>query len=849
MTAVDVRAGEPALVRSQKQWCRPLAAVTAESHVGGKAVALRRLIRAGINVPDGFVLATDALVSQLDFVGADDSNAVERLRGGRLREDIRDHLLRAAEQMLANGAVVVRSSAIGEDGADDSFAGQLDSVLHVRTAEALERAVLDVWASLWSDRAVFYRRARGLERRGMGVIVQRQVDAVCAGVLFTTTTSGEILVEYAPGLADALVQGAADPTRVALDRATGRARVLATREARLEDKDLEALRRIAFDVEREFGTAQDVEWALGHDGTVAVVQSRPITAPVSIPAPAARRVAWSNANVNENFPRPISPLLYSIASAGYTHYFRNLAIAFGVSPRRVRAMEPAFQQIIGLHGARMYYNLTSIHSILRLAPFGSALTASFDTFVGADGSSVNADTVSSGRISQLVETAVITAKAARLFLDLDARVSRFEKTVDDFAARTSPAQLETMTLPELGRALADFIDIRCNHWLDASLADAASMLCYGALERLLKRVYPDAAVHTSLLKAIPDVVSGEPVLALWELSRLIRADAQLFAVFDASSARETLAVIRSDARFAEFRSAFERYVDDWGFRCSEELMLTSPSFQEEPAPLIEMLRAYALVDGASPREAMRSQALERERETRRVAESLTPVHAAMLEALLPRTHAAIRYRERARLKQALLYNRCRRIALAVGEQLARRGLTNHRDDVFYFTHQELIAIADGTLSANIGDIVRARAEEHTRHAAMSPPDAFTLDEGESWNGESSTDEIGVEPLRGTAACTGSSTGRATVLRDVTESAQLARGDILVTKQTDPGWGPVFFLISGLVIERGGMLSHGAIIAREFGIPCVVGVKRAMERIPTGSTITVNGNDGTICVHE
>jgi len=498
----------------------------------------------------------------------------------------------------------------------------------------------------------------------------------------------------------------------------------------------------------------------------------------------------------------------------------------------------------------MYYNLTSIHSILRLAPFGKSLTASFDTFVGADGSEVNANTAgSSSKLGQLAETAFIFAKASRLFLDLDSRISRFEKVVDEFAARTAPAQLESMGLPDLGRALGDFIDIRCNKWLDASLADAASMLCYGALERLLKRVYPDAAVHTSLLKAIPDVVSGEPVLALWDLSRLVRADAKLLSIFQTSSASETLAVVRSEAQFAEFRAAFERYLDEWGFRCSEELMLTSASFQDDPTPLVDMVRAYALLDGSSPRDTMRTQALERERETRRVVESLTPLQGAMLDALLPRTHAAIRYRERARLKQALLYSRCRRIALAMGAQLMRRERINRREDVFFFTYQELIAIADGALATNIEQTVRQRSDAHARQSAISPPDAFTLDEGESWNGDSIAQEIGTGPLRGTAACTGVSTGRATVLRDVTESVQLARGDVLVTKQTDPGWGPVFVLISGLVIERGGMLSHGAIIAREFGIPCVVGVKHAMERIPSGSIITVNGNDGTISVHE
>jgi pyruvate,water dikinase len=180
----------------------------------------------------------------------------------------------------------------------------------------------------------------------------------------------------------------------------------------------------------------------------------------------------------------------------------------------------------------------------------------------------------------------------------------------------------------------------------------------------------------------------------------------------------------------------------------------------------------------------------------------------------------------------------------MGDALVRRGDIDNRDDIFFLTISELI-----DLPGSIRETVFVRKDEHARLSALTPPDAFTLDEGESWNGQTSDAVADDQELRGTPACTGITTGRATVLRDVTESSRLARGDILVTKQTDPGWGPVFFLIAGLVIERGGMLSHGAIIAREFGIPCVVGVKRAMERITSGTTITVNGNDGTISVHE
>jgi rifampicin phosphotransferase len=852
--------------------CVPLDAATDASLVGGKAFALGRLIRAGVAVPEGFVLTTGALDGHLGGFGDTATASTQRRRGAEEQQEllsttalspgVREALAAHAASLLAKGPVVVRSSAVGEDGAGESFAGQLDSILNVRDDVQLERAVRDVWASLWSERVDFYRTARGVPMRGMGVVVQRQVDARVAGVMFTMTSTGEMLVEYGAGLADKLVAGEVDPARMAINRATGASRQLRRDDdCSLTERQIEQLRLVGLAAETEFGAAQDLEWAIDGSGSLYVVQSRPITAPVTIPvAPAAngRRISWSNANVNENFPRPISPLLYSIAAVGYTHYFRNLAVACGVSPARVRAMEPAFQQIIGVHGARMYYNLTSIHSVLRLAPFGDALTKSFDAFVGADGASVETTEVGRrGTIRQAGEIAVIAARATALLLRLGRRIRRFERTVDEFAARAEPSRLEQLSLAELRDLLAGFIEIRCHKWLDASLADGAAMISYGALERLTRGAGVDAAVHTSLLKAIPDVVSGEPVLRLWDLSRLVRRDPVLNELFDAGNAQAALGAIATDPRFAEFRAALERFLDEWGFRCSEELMLTTPSFQEDPAPLVDVLRAYARSEGESPRDALRAQAVARERETRAVAAQLGVGRGAVLGLVLPRVHAAIRYRERARLKQALLYSRCRRIALAMGAELVRRGTISERDDVFFLTWQELIELTGGAamFPGSVRQTIATRRVEHARLSATAPPDSFTLAEGEYLDDEirdplEASDALASRPgdvLSGTSACGGRVTGRATVLESVTQASLLARGDVLITKQTDPGWGPVFPLISGLVIERGGMLSHGAIIAREFGIPCVVGVKDAMRRIPCGATVTVDADRGEVHV--
>jgi pyruvate,water dikinase len=857
---------------------------------GGKAFALGRAMRAGIKVPQGFAIATSAfdehlvrsaLGQTIDALCASVGH-IEQSKLARCATDIsalvlesslptmlRDELFATAEAHLARGPVVVRSSAVGEDSGGESFAGQHDSVLHVSTLEHLELAVLRVWASCWSARALFYRLARGLPPGRMGVVVQQQVDARSAGVLFTDVGNGEMIVEYTSGLADALVSGSVDPNRISIDRRSRIVREHSTvNGVAVSGSVIAQLVDCAAALEHEFDAPQDVEWAVDPNDVVWIVQSRPITAPIVAPEakrPTARRVSWSNANVNENFPAPISPFLYSIAAAGYTHYFRNLANAFGIARDRVRAMEPAFRQIIGVHGARMYYNLTSIHSIIRLAPFGKALSKSFDTFVGSDGSDVELESIEKrGALRQSLEIARIAVRTTRQFLFLSRRVTRFEARVDRFAEATHPDRLRAMSGTQLRDALRGFVDIRLNHWLDASLADVASMVCYGALERLLKNAYRDegTAEHTALLKAIPDVVSGEPVRRLWTLSRRVRQDRELAQVFERDHTT-ILTALRSGATLADFARALDAYLNDWGFRCSEELMLTTPSFQEDPAPLIDMIRAYARLDAGSPDDALHEQERSRLAETERVTRDLSgrpmwryfplPTYAQVLRLILPWTHGAIRLRERARMKQALLYSRCRRIALAIGEMLASRGHLSARDDIFFLTVQEADDLLSGSaiLPAATAATVALRRDAHAAAAALAPPDAFTLQEGEFLTARTSGGSIRDEPasleMCGTPACAGRATGRATVLRNVTEAARLSQGDILVTRQTDPGWGPVFFLISGLVIERGGMLSHGAIIAREFGIPCVVGVRDAMNRIDDGSTIVVDADVGRVHV--
>jgi pyruvate,water dikinase len=835
----------------------PLRDAVDPSLAGGKAYNLSRLIALGAPVPDGIVLTREAF----DPVhGIDPPAAPAALRQRMLERPlphaVADALESIAAVWLQAGPVAVRSSAVGEDGAAASFAGQFDSVLHVSTTAELEHAVRRCWASLWSDRAVAYRRVRQLDTPGMAVIVQHQVDAAAAGVVFTrhpdASHGDDLLVEYCAGLSDGLVSGAVNPGRMRIPRATGVPALEAAGDVVLARAAVRRLISVALSLEAALGLPQDVEWALDGAGAIWIVQARPIT-----PAPA--RVTWTNANVAENFPDPLSPLLYSIASTGYAQYFRRLGLAFGVSRRRLEAMDRYFAGIIGAHGARMYYNLTNIHAVLRLAPFGDTLASAFNRFVGATAEPACPPGARTWRdrrtrLAMAAEILVILACTCWRFLFLKARVRAFERAADEFAARTHPSRLDARPLPRLGDDLAAFIAIRRDRWLNASLADAAALLTDAALARTLSRLGHGNGLHGRLLRALPGVPSSGPPLRLWELSRSIRRDAALRTLFASADSGRVLTAIRTDPALRAFRDAFDRHLDEWGFRSSRELMLDVPGLDERPEPVIDLLRTYAQSDGQGPHETMAAQAAARRRETRGLLASLRPWTALGVWWLIRAAQRAIAYRERVRLKQALLYSRCRRIALAIGRALAADGRLDRAEDVFMFTWQELDEIASGRslVAHGLRELAAGRRHAWTAESRLTPPDTFQLPEGAVYE-----PDLAIMPardlhavamdtltLRGTGACGGRVSGRAAVLADVAEAHRLERGDILVTRQTDPGWGAVFCLVSGLVIERGGMLSHGAIIAREFGLPCIVGVPEATRRIAHGARLQVDGDAGT-----
>jgi len=713
----------------------------------------------------------------------------------------------------------------------------------------------------------------------MGVIIQQQVDAKYSGVMFTRNVQNpathQLVIEFCQGLGEQLVSGQITPVSLITDPMGNRIqtnqvncvttdglKAVANTDA-LSPVSIHQLVQTGRDLETHFDHPQDIEWSLNQDDEIRILQSRPIT---TMTKP-ERGVIWSNANVNENFPDPICPLLYSIASRGYYHYFRNLAVAFAVAPSRIDAMEYPLRNIIGTHAGRMYYNLSNIHAVLRAVPFGEFLADSFNQFVGSESTSRNRDSpswksLSRGRFSELREALSIIRNAMKRFRSLETGIARFETTIDRFAKDSEPAQLPELDSQKLLSLWRRFITIR-SRWTDAAMADATSMIYYRLTGLFLAKEFTseqDRAMVNRLLSGLCDIVSGLPTEKLWDLSRSIREHEALSRALMHESPEQTWNMIESEESLSGIFAELKDFLDNWGFRCSGELMLTTACYQEVPSTLMPLLASYVRLDGPSPREHLETQQQLREQATQSILKQLQqkwllrllpfPRKSHIASWLLRSTQRSVACRERARLKQALLYSRFRQIALAIGKLLAQQNHLESSDDIFYLTYEEVEDLLCGSsmLPSSTAQTALLRRKELETLGQFTPPDRLELPAGQFWQPDGSATDMGQPNHQwneGIGVSGGKIIGRAVVLTSPDQFEKVSRGDVLVTRQTDPGWGPILFLVRGLVMERGGMLSHGAILAREYGIPTAVGIDDATKRIKTGDTIEVDGDRGRV----
>ncbi len=811
----------------------PLSGKLDSDTFGAKAANLALMMRRGFPVPDGCALSVEAFDKY--YITTNDDR--------ELRAAITAELHRIGAETY-----MVRSSAIGEDSADHSFAGQLESFISSNSPDEIMQLVRRCWQSYHKDNVRAYESFTGKKLRGMGVVIQRLIAPDYAGVIFTRShlrAGHHLLVEYVEGHGEALVSGAVTPKSFHYSPESG------SDDASFLPALTEGL-HIAQRIEQFYKNPTDIEWAL-KDGNFYVLQARPITTTLK-----NKEIYWSNTNVNENYPDPITPLLYSIARESYYHYFKNLSKLFRVPDATIRALEPAFANVIGTFGCKMYYNMSSIHAILSGSPFAGMLIQSFDNFVGyADGAK------SAAVASTFQDKLAFVREFLRRMAGLEESVREFESLADAFTKRVA----EAITYEDHRTCFHTFIELRMHSWHRASLADFFAMAFHGLLGKFCKRYYGEggSGIQNTLIQAIPGLISSKPIIAMHHIITALRSDAPTYKQFKELPSDEFWQWIQFEDTAAPQLQRITTYLDTWGFRCSGELMLTATTYAESPASFIALLQQYERMPEQNPEEIIDTKA----RESRSVLRTfITKIYSDnrwnlpkaitnhfLLNFLLSKASMGIAARERVRLKQAHVYFGLKKVLQRIDEEFLRRGLVENPGDALFLTYQEIgeHLAASGMIHKQLRAIIQTRKVEFKETSAQRYPDDFYTDGGYYHEPDDiiqkSAQTHNSKQLTGLCACGGVISGRVKVLASVLEAGKLEKGDILVTRQTDPGWVVVFPLIRGLIVERGGMLSHGAIVSREFGIPALVGVENATSLLKDGDMIILDAGNGIITIQQ
>jgi phosphohistidine swiveling domain-containing protein len=863
--------------------------------VGGKALHLGIMISAGLPVPGGFCVTTDAyravVQGRLDdlmdkLAAATDPRAVaaaaqEARRRvlaleapAELRTAIRDHYNALGDDV----PVAVRSSATAEDLAHASFAGQQDTYLNVVGAAALIDAVRRCWASLWTDRAVSYRNANGIDHRSvaLAVVVQHMIDAAAAGVMFTanpiTGSRNETVIDAAPGLGEAVVSGAVNPDHFVVNsidrrivaRRLGDNRMMITSvagggterreladrssEACLDDQQVLQLVDLGQQVQRHYAAPQDTEWALDSAGRFWLTQARPITTLYPLPRthkPGLRVLLCLS--LAQGLTRPITPMGIAAVRVIGT----SVATMLRMRPTQPLAGPPA------LHapGQRIYLDMTPV---LRNRIGRRAVIAIF-SIMEARASAVLrrlAEWPEFSIIDSRDHTALRHIAGAVLHNKVPVRIAigliRPESAYRGIAAAERRLR-RTLTVPANAPASQrlDFVEQQLGElflvmprMLGYALGGALMLL---ASHRLLRDVAEPGELQ-EVLRALPHNVTTEMDLKLWELTIQIRQDEPSRTVFSTSTVPDLLQRYRERALPAVAQRGLQAFLRRYGHRAVAEIDLGMPRWSDDPSHLLGVISNYLQLDESDLDPVAQFKSGEAKAEsmisslTTRVAQR-SLIRARLSGWTLRRVRQLLGLRESPKFLLIVALSAMREHLKAVGRTLADTKTIDQADDVFFLDLGEARrALAGEDMRALVAERREAYEQElNRRHIPR-----LLLSDGTEPEAVAAEAARADGALAGSPASAGTVTGKARVVLDPV-GARLEPGEILVAPSTDPGWTPLFLTAGGLVMEMGGSNSHGAVVAREYGIPAVVGVPEATQKIETGQMITVDGAAGLISI--
>ncbi len=869
--------------------------------VGGKGANLGEMARAGFPVPPGFCVVAPAYRQMIEESGLHpqieatlgqmvvDDPADVSLKSASIRElilgqpmpaSLADEIIGGYRQLGVkmgledplSTPVAIRSSATAEDLPTASFAGQQDTYLNVRGPEALLDHIRRCWASLWTDRAVTYRIKKGFDHQKVyvSVVVQAMVNSEVSGILFTanpvTSNREEVVINASWGLGEAIVSGLVSPDTLTVRKENGQviSRQTAAKELQiiyaadggtaevdtpddmrrapaLSDSQAAELTALGARIEAHYDVPQDIEWGLAN-GKWYLLQARPITTLIEPAKVFAVEGEFSRVMMVEIFPDALSPTFLSVVEpllkGMFDYTFRRLG----------------FKAPVGIEATGTFHHQPYFHRRYLEEAFSSLSPAvrrsMVEQFINpiAHEEEESAHELSFAYVKMLVSMLRFMVLFSKR---LPGILERYHAEIDEVNALDLDGATDEEIVTRIRGLVFETISRLMNYDF---LLIAMTGRTYELLGNVLAPHYGEETevAVAKLISGLSGNATMETNMHLWDLAQEAKRSDEVSEIIRTCDAQEAMQRFVALADGRAFLGKLDRFMDGYGHR-EIRLDIIYPTWKEDPTPVFSFLRSYLDADEKQSPYAQQKR-LEQERlDLTREAESRVGrglkgrlVTGRLFRWLLGQAQMCTRERDTMHFEWTRLFPPARRMFLTMGQRWADRGLLAEADDVFYMRFEEMESMVARPVSYK--EIVQTRKEEF--EAARSYPWPDIIRDGEEiylerGNGAPASDDY----LNGVAGSPGMVNGTARVVNGPEDFYKLNKGEILVAPLTNPVWTPLFAVAGGLVTEVGGILSHGAIVAREYGIPAVMSVNDATGKIDDGQVCTVDGNKGIVYVNQ
>ncbi len=877
--------------------------------VGGKAYNLAHLQLAGCKVPLWFTLNAKIFAELMattlpKTIQPNQGEAIQQsILNFTFPESIQQQITQAINKIKTeNEYVAVRSSAIDEDNAACSFAGLHDSFLFMQKHDDIIVAIKKVWASLFNARALSYRQQNNisLDNITIAVVIQKMIMPKTSGVIFSVNPANlnvnEVFISALYGAGEGLVSQGLDADNFIINKNTFTIEPTIAHKVKqfildrqksfglideqvqeelqtkpcLQDDLIIKLTQFTKEIECYYRMPQDIEFAIDEDNNIYFLQARPITTIEELGPAAGHYLLWDNSNIIESYSGVTTPMTFSFIKHAYHIVYLCFSEVMGIHSKVIKQNQATFANMLGLIRGRVYYNINNWYKLVKLFPGFQFNKGFMESMMGVKESAVIDD--SAEKVSVMRRYFIEAPKLIKLlsktlfnFIFLKRKANKFNQNFNHYYDIWSNMDFHQQSPHELMLVYQQMETHLLWQWKAPIINDFFVMIFYGVLKKLCHKWCQDdnASLQNDLLSGEGDIESTLPAKMLITLANDANLNPTLKSIILNKPLEQVLPTILDNEQFESFNTQFKRYLHLYGFRCVDELKLESSTLRDKPQFIIQMIKNYLNTDNPSLLDLSaitKREKLIRNNAEKKAFEAINKLKFKrcknfIFTRVVQAARFGVKNRENMRFARTKIYGLLRELLRAIGDDFAVKNIISKRDDIFYLSIDEVWDFIKGTaITLELKPLIALRRQEFATYLDdQTPPNDRFATYGLVYYKnlfKTQTKIVKHEDglLYGIPCCPGKITGKIKIIRSPVEDAEL-NGEILVAERTDPGWVPLYPAISGLLIERGSILSHSAIVAREMGIPTIVGITDLIKQLRDGQTVTLDGAAGTVEINE